>query len=474
MRTVTAPIMGMDTQARFKTLANSRLLNMFPESVSSDGKHAAAFFPWFGYVQYAFDKVGEVRGMWKASNGAGYAVIDDTVYLVSLGTLTVIDTLMTNTGRVSMRDNGNQLIIVDGNHGYIVTLATNVMAQIIDPDFPNGTRQVAYLDTYFICGQPGTQNYFYSDFNNGLVWNALDFGTAESDPDLIVGTIALGRTLYQLGVLTTEGFTDSGDSDFPFTRSVLIDIGLAAVESLVKADNALFFIGQTKEGAGIVYRLSGGSAVRVSTHPIEYQISQMSRFDDAIATVIQDSGHTFVQFTFPTADESYTYDIATGAWFQTGYLDNGNITRDRINCHMFHEGKHLVGDYENGKIYEASQNIYDHDGDEMLRLRSFTMPDSQKKRVLYGRIELDCEFGVGLSSGQGSDPLVMIRWSDDNGNTWSGLRTATLGKIGEYWNRAYLLRCGSGRSGRIFEVSCSDPVKFCLSGAYCDVEACDA
>jgi hypothetical protein len=348
------------------------------------------------------------------------------------------------------------------------------MTPIGDADFPNGARQVAYLDTYFLCGQPGTQNYFYSDFNNGLVWNALDFGTAESDPDLIVGTATLGRTLYMFGVLTTEGFIDSGDADFPFTRSVLIDVGLTAVESLVKADNALFFLGQTKDGKGIIYRLAGGSAVRVSTHAIEYQISQMSKIDDAIATVIQDGGHTFVQFTFPTADESYTYDIATGAWFQCGYLDDGIIYRDRINCHMYFEGKHLVGDFENGKIYEASQGIYDHDGAEMIRLRSFTMPDSMRKNVLYGRFELDCEFGVGLVSGQGSDPLVMIRWSDDNGNTWSALRTATLGKIGEYWKRAYLLRCGKGRSGRIFEISCSDPVRFCLSGAYADVEACDA
>jgi hypothetical protein len=44
----------------------------------------------------------------------------------------------------------------------------------------------------------------------------------------------------------------------------------------------------------------------------------VSRDDDAIATAIQDGGHTFVQFTFPTADETFTYDIATNAWFQTG------------------------------------------------------------------------------------------------------------------------------------------------------------
>jgi hypothetical protein len=464
----------MDTQARYKTLANSRLLNMYPESVSSDGKHASAFFPWFGYVQYALDAVGEVRGMWKASNGAGYAVIGSAVYTVTIGALSSIGTIGTSSGRVGMCDNGTQLIIVDGDQGYIVTLATNTITTIADADFPNGTRQVAYLDTYFIAGQINTQNYFYSDFNNGLVWNALDFGTAESDPDLIVGTAALGRLLYQFGVVTTETFTDSGDADFPFARSGLINVGCAAPETIVKADNAIFMIGQDKSGSGIVYRISGNQAARVSTHAIEYQISLLDDISDAIATVIQDGGHTFIQFTFPTDSKSFTYDVATGAWFECGYLDGGLIYRDRINCHMFHEGKHLVGDFENGKIYQASQEIYDHDGAEMIRLRSFAMPDSMRKRVLYGRIELDCEFGVGLSSGQGSDPLVMIRYSDDNGNTWSSSRTATLGKIGEYYKRAYLLRCGSGRSGRIWEVSCSDPVRFSLSGAYCDVEACDA
>jgi len=475
MKRVPAPIMGMDSQARYDTLANSRLYNMFPESVTSDGKQASAFIRWLGKSEYASIATGEVRGMWKASTGTGYAVIGDTVYKVALGVLTSIGTITTAAGRVSMRDNGTQLMLVDGVFGYIVTLATNVMVKITDVNFPNGTRYISYIDTYFICGMPSTQQYFISAFNNGLSWNALDFGTAESDPDYIVCNIELNRALYLIGVNTTEIMTDSGDVNYPFTRSALIETGCIAPDSVVKADGGIFMIGQNKDGAGVIVRLSGSSAIRVSTHPIEYQISKMIRIDDAIATSFQDGGHTFIQFTFPTDSKSFTFDVSTQAWFETGYLDSGVFSRDRMNCHMFHEGKHLVGDYANGKIYTASQGIYSDNGNDMVCLRSFRMPDSQRKRVMYSRIELDLEFGVGLDGGGlYTDPKVMIRYSNDNGKTWSSSRTAQIGKIGEYTKRAYLFRCGTSRTARIWEISYSEQTPFAIAGAVCDVEECNA
>jgi hypothetical protein len=80
------------------------------------------------------------------------------------------------------------------------------------------------------------------------------------------------------------------------------------------------------------------------------------------------------------------------------------------------------------------------------------------------------EPGVGQSTGQGAAPLLMLRYSNDGGHTWSNEKTATAGKVGEYGARAKFNRLGSGRN-RVWELSMTDPVKFSVFGAVLEGEA---
>src|SRR3954469_25247114 len=114
----------------------------------------------------------------------------DFVFFVHRGTFWQVDnagvatnrgTLNTTTGKVSMAENGTQIVIVDGTNGYVYNMSTNAFAQIVDADFPNGAFTVAWLDSYFIVEATGGL-FYISDPNNGLSWPG-DFGTAESNPD---------------------------------------------------------------------------------------------------------------------------------------------------------------------------------------------------------------------------------------------------------------------------------------------------
>ena len=67
------------------------------------------------------------------------------------------------------------------------------------------------------------------------------------------------------------------------------------------------------------------------------------------------------------------------------------------------------------------------------------------------------ETGIGLATGQGSDPQVMLRWSDDGGETWSNEHWRSAGKIGVYKARVLWNRLGSSRD-RVYEITMSDPV----------------
>jgi hypothetical protein len=73
----------------------------------------------------------------------------------------------------------------------------------------------------------------------------------------------------------------------------------------------------------------------------------------------------------------------------------------------------------------------------------------------------------GLSTVQGSDPQVMLRWSDDGGHTWSNEHWLSMGKIGESGYRTIWRRLGMTLKirDRVYEVSGTDPVKIAVMGA---------
>ncbi len=91
------------------------------------------------------------------------------------------------------------------------------------------------------------------------------------------------------------------------------------------------------------------------------------------------------------------------------------------------------------------------------RLRRFALPFDQNKWIRINRVELILQAGVGLSTGQGSDPLVMFRLSRDGGMTWDDELTMSMGKIGEYERRAFLHMLGRARNP-VVELTSSDPV----------------
>jgi hypothetical protein len=157
-------------------------------------------------------------------------------------------------------------------------------------------------------------------------------------------------------------------------------------------------------------------------------------------------------------------------WHQRAKWDSATSTWKayRPVFHAVGFNKNLVCDSKAGAVYNLSTTVYtDVDGDELRRLRSSPHTVNESKRVFYDRFELELESGLGLASGQGSDPTVMMRYSDDGGKTWSNERTASAGARGSYGTRVRFLQCGSGRD-RIWEVTMSDPVPWRLVDAYID------
>jgi hypothetical protein len=280
------------------------------------------------------------------------------------------------------------------------------------------------------------------------------------------------REVWLFGNNTVEVWYNAGLADFPLARieGAFMETGCLAPYSVAKLDNAVFWLGSDARGNGIVYRNQGYNAQRVSTHAIEWQIQQYGVLNDAIGYSYQQDGHSFYVLVFPTAQATWVFDVATGAWHERAYWDGVQYRRHRSNCQANFVGQVLVGDWENGRVYAFDLEVYQDNNDLQRWLRSWrALPTGQNtlKRTAHHALQLDCETGIGINTGQGSNSQVMLRWSDDGGHTWSNEHWASMGKLGEYGKRVIWRRLGMTAKlrDRVYEISGSDPVKIAIMGA---------
>jgi len=68
-----------------------------------------------------------------------------------------------------------------------------------------------------------------------------------------------------------------------------------------------------------------------------------------------------------------------------------------------------------------------------------------------------------------SNPVIVLRWSDDGGKTWGNEVQLPMGLVGKYKNRAVKYNLGYSRD-RVYEVTVSDPVNRDIIGATLMVE----
>ena len=464
------PILGSAYVARSVNAAANRMVNLFPEIVPEGGKEPAFLQRAPGLTRLATIGIGPIRGMWTFGN-YGYVVSGPTLFQVDSNWNAVAKGTIAGTGPVSMADNGIQLFVAANPQGYIYNANTDVFQQITDPDFP-GAGTVGYLDGYFVFNEPNSQKIWVTQLLDGTSVDPLDFASAEGNPDDVVAIFVDHREVWVYGTNSTEVWYNAGLLDFPLTRiqGAYNELGCAAPYSIAKMDNQIYWLGKDARGQGMVYRAAGYMGQRISTHAIEWQMQEYSDLSDAVGYTYQQDGHSFYVLNFPTANTTWVFDVATGAWHERASFQNGQFNRHRGNCQMFYNSENVIGDYQNGKIYKFDLETYSDDGQPQKWLRSWrALPTGANNlaRTVQHAMQLDCETGVGLNLGQGSNPQVMLRWSDDGGHTWSNEHWKSMGRIGRYGFRTIWRRLGATMKirDRVYEVSGTDPVRIYIMGA---------
>lgn len=347
-------------------------------------------------------------------------------------------------GEVAGDDRAEWTYTVDG----LFVLSGGVVYQTQDgltleaTEFPDAAPvgSITSLDNFLVAVRQDTGQVYYR-VPGDTTWNALDFFSAEREPDPAIAVRTLTDLLYVFGTSSIEPFTLTGDVDAPFSRleGSGSDRGIKDRDSAVKMDNTVFFVGENN----IVYRMEGVPK-QVSNPGIEEQVERSST---ASAWSYCQAGHTF--YVLKLDDETLAYDASTGQWHSLEWPVDFGIYTGRTT---YVAGRRTVS---------TLRDRPDDNGEPITRLFTALAPSA-------GVTPCDC---IEVSLSPGTTPigdvegLLQMRWSDDQGRTWTGWREASLGAGGQYRRRVRYRRLGMiDAPGRVFEFRQTDPVDTRFSG----------
>ena len=460
------PFLGGAYEGRSSNVAPQSCINWYYEK----GKDGECLVGTPGATLFVDLGSQEVRGGIQY-NGFAYFVMGSTLYEVNAaGTATSRGTLNTSSGRVYMAHNGvrtgatQEIFIADGSRRYIYDNTTSTLTSYTD----YAATSVAFIDGYFLFTIADSDRIYYTDLYDGATVTATNFFTLEGNPDEALTVIADQRELFGFGDETLEVWYNSGDADDTFQRfqGGFKQIGCAARASPARFDNGIIWLTKNDRGDAMVAVLGEGYTPQiVSTPEINYQLSQYTTVSDAFGYTYQDEGHEFYVLTFPTEKKTWVFDASTREWHQRGHVIDGVFpNRERYNCHVFAFGKHLMGDYDNGKIYSLDGSIGTIESTRIPRERVSPDITDEEKRTRIMSFQLDMQEGTG-DPNVSTDTSIWLSYSKDGGHTWTNEVERSIGDAGEYRKRIIWRRLGWSRHW-IFKVRTWSPNAVIIKGAY--------
>lgn len=404
---------------------------------------------------------GPVRGM-HLLLGVLYAVVGENLYTIaSTGAAIQVGSGISGVGRVYIDDNTACLVIVVPGTKVAYTYTTSAGLQSInDPVYLSfGALNLGFIDSYIVFLANNGREFYNCDSQSVSGQGPISFTAGTEFPrefgtDLFVGMGIDHRTINMFGQLTSEVFIDAGNTtNTPFASAPqnFIELGCAAGNTICKQDQTLFWLANDRT----VRRKNGITPQRVSNNGIE-AILDDAVVSDAYAFPYTLGGHLCYVLTLPTAGRTIVYDVTTTEWHEMSSTKTPNGSW-RPFCAINAYGKQLVGDSLTGQIGYLDMSVFTEFGDTMIAEWIHQPVYQNHNRVRHMRAELIMSTGMAPLVGQGSDPLITMKISDDGGHNFRAMPLKSLGMQGYYGDRVVWYRLGMGRD-RVYKFILSDPL----------------
>ncbi len=454
-------------ESRSRPFSAQRCVNLYMEPGVEGTQTESVLYGTPGFITFANLGAGRIWGM-HVMGANLYVVSGNNVYVVdSTSGATNLGSVGTVANVVMMDDDGTHVIILlENGAAYLATAST--LVQITDGDYVSASS-VTVLDSFTMFSEASSAIFQISALNDATAYDPLDIATVEGISGNLVCIKAFRGECWMFKQFSTEVYYNSGAGSFPFIPigSATMQRGCAAKRSVAVESNTIMWLGDDR----IVYLAQGYTPTRVSTFAIEKDIETYATISDAEAFIYTEEGHKFYVLTFPTEDVTWVYDLTTRLWHERESFGYG---RWRASSYAFFNGRNLVGDFQTGKIYQLDLDTYTENGTMIRRIATTPPIWADTNRITFDRLQVTFDPGQGLLTGQGSDPVAMLRFSDDGGFTWSNERVVSIGQTGLYKNRAVFRRLGGGIREKVFELTVTDPILVNITGAFADIRVGNA
>jgi len=403
--------------------ARSLLVNLYAE-MSPEGPTPDRRVPRPGLAPFGELGAGPVRAI--ADHLASRFVVSGTRVYKDSTQIGVIPGL----GLVRYAQSDTELVMVSEG---IVYLVGDDVTTIATPD-DDLISDVAVAGGRFIYTVEGTGKFRYSDIGDASTIGALNFASAESDPDDIVSIEVLGSDILMFGENTTEWHVPTGDIDAPFVRNGgrRYDRGSAAKNTAVKLDNTIFWVGTAQQGADLQVYRAAGVPQAVSNEGIEAALGQCEDITLATAVAIVSTGHSFYVLNIPGVG-TFAYDVKTQRW---GEWQSFGQPTFRVQCGS--DG--VYGDTDTGQLWTINPDRRTDGTDTIIyQVSGLLAVDEGSYRV--NAVRLHARTGIGSPGGS---PVVEARYSKQGAEDWSSWREASMGAPGNHprvmWRQWGLLK----------------------------------
>ena len=387
---------------------------------------------------------------WTASTT--YALNDQIYYNGNLYTVSVAGTTSTSapTFTSGSQTDGTATLSYVGNSASATCLLNGFPTSGIVPGAP-------YFDTYvFVMTEDG--KIWNSEPNDPTKWDALNFVTAEAEPDKGVALAKHFNYLIAFGQWSTEFFYDAGNatgSPLLPNQTMRIEFGCANGDSVVEMQQTVVWVAVGRNTGRTVLMLDGTRPMQISDVSIERILNQSSLVN-VRAYSLKLSGHYFYVLNLLDDDLTLVCDIKTKQWsIWTSFVNNQETILDGVFYTSYNNEGYAL-DNDNGVLYNISEHNYtDLVGPIQYRIRTPLIDADSTLRKFIGRLEV-----VGDKIGA----TLRIRHTDDDYNNWSQYRNVDLNA-----NRSILYQNGNFRR-RAYEFFCTDNQPLRLQACEMDID----
>lgn len=458
---------GLGSRTTYK-LPVQPLVNWFAEEAPAQPTRGFNLLPTPGLKEFAtIDTNVRLQALYREDGvllGEIFAVADRKLYKTDLaganvqeiGSLGAEGGAITGTARIAgLR---GAVAVLGGNSGSVYLYDGTSLERITDTDLGSSVVDIASINQRLVAIN-GRDQIVWSEVLDFDDFDGLSFAVAERAPDRARALLVKQQELWVMGAETIEVFVDEGGTAvFVPLQGGFIERGLITRNAAIVENNTVYWVGDDR----VVYVADGYLPRAISNNYVAEQLSKVPfrEIEDISMWSYSQDGHKFVGIR-TKCNGTYVYDTTTGMWHER---ESRSETRKTYRIFtMIEIGSTVIGaDRKSGKLFQLDPNTFTDDGEEIERTASAYVP--VRARTPCETLAIDCTKGQGDNDTE--IPQIMLRYSDDQGRTFSNEKWKSLGRSGEYQSPVCYRQLGMMKPpGRIFQIKISDANRVAIYGA---------